>query len=122
VLIGNRDGNILKEWYRTASAEDKAKVNIQIAFIPGHKTKKVEVEYWYTSSEDRAMRFLQELGDLLKPIMYHVDFYVRTVNWACPNCDADYKHKNCYSNGAYCAMQKHGSTVEGKEILAEDLR
>ena len=68
------------------------------------------------------MRFLKELGELIKPIMDQVDFEVKTVNWACPTCDTDFKRKHCISNGAYCAMQKQGSAVDGKVILNEDLR
>ena len=51
-----------------------------------------------------------------------MDFQPRIVTWACPTCDADFKRKECVSNGKYCAMNHKGTYIQGRDILVEDLR
>jgi hypothetical protein len=45
------------------------------------------------------------------------------VTWACPQCDQEFKKKECFSDGKYCAM-KHGDSkyIKGTDILLEDMR
>ncbi len=44
------------------------------------------------------------------------------MTWACTSCDAEFKRKECLSNGRYCAMNHKGTYIQGKDILLEDLR
>ena len=44
------------------------------------------------------------------------------MTWSCPYCDSDFKRKECFSDGKYCAMNHRGTNVIGKDILEEDLR
>jgi hypothetical protein len=49
-------------------------------------------------------------------------FTPKIVTWACTSCDAEFKRKECLSNGRYCAMNHKGTYIMGKDILIEDLR
>lgn len=83
----------------------------------------VEMQLWYTSSNDRAMDFIKYFGEELEKFSKDdVEFVPRIVTWACPNCDADFKKKECVSNGKYCAMNYQSTYILGKDILIEDLR
>lgn len=55
--------------------------------------------------------------------MKSINFYPRSVTWACPHCEAGWKKNNCVSDGKYCAMQHDNNLhIEGKEIILENLR
>jgi hypothetical protein len=82
------------------------------------------MELWYTSSNDRALDFIKNfVDDYKKFAMSQIDFAPHIVTWACPQCDQDFKKKECFSDGKYCAM-KHGDSqyIRGSDILMEDLR
>jgi len=81
----------------------------------------VDLEVWYTSSDDRAMFFLKRLGSLLNRLNGKVNFKPRSVSYPCPQCDTDFKKKNCFGQGKYCAYEKSASIVPGKDVLAEDI-
>jgi hypothetical protein len=68
------------------------------------------------------MRFIKELSEFMKPIMYRVNFNTKTVNWACTKCESDYKKKNCVSDGKFCAINKDSINIKGRDIIDEDLR
>jgi len=55
--------------------------------------------------------------------MTDINFYPRSVTWACPHCEVAWKKANCVSDGKYCAMQHEDNLhLEGKEIILENLR
>jgi len=64
----------------------------------------VDVEVWYTSSDDKSLDFLRNFREFVLPIMSEIHFYPRSVTWACPHCEVEWKRKNCVSDGKYCAM------------------
>jgi predicted RNA-binding Zn-ribbon protein involved in translation (DUF1610 family) len=75
----------------------------------------VRWELWYTSANDKAMDFIKNFKDseveLLTSSNDKVKFEPKIVTWACPTCDADFKRKECVSNGKYCAMNHKGSFI-----------
>jgi hypothetical protein len=65
----------------------------------------VEWQLFYTSMNDKALDFVKNFEDYFAKFQKtEVDFTPRIVTWACPNCDADFKRKECVSDGKYCAM------------------
>jgi hypothetical protein len=66
---------------------------------------KVDVQFWYTSSDDKSLDLLMGMKDLFEDIFLNIDFIARPVSWACPHCDSEFKEKNCIADGKYCAMQ-----------------
>ena len=87
-----------------------------------HPVERPEFKFWYTSSDERSLMFIQNLKHYIASIISDIDFKPQTVNWQCPHCDSEFKAKNCISDGKYCANVKDGSLQYGKEVLMEDLR
>lgn len=88
-----------------------------------HPDNTVEWSLWYTSSNDRALDFVKYFSeDINKFATDEVEFTPKFVTWACPGCEADFKKKECVSDGKYCAMNHQGEYVLGRDIIMEDLR
>jgi len=86
----------------------------------------VDVRIWYTSSDDRSMDFISDMGEHLKPIMDRLNFNPNVVHFSCATCDSAFKRQNCLSDGKYCALyghdKGHPDTFNGKQVVEEDLR
>lgn len=97
---------------------------MQADFLIEYRTSnEVSLELWYTSSDDTSLDFIRNIAKFIEPLIQHVDLQPRFVTHACPACDAEYKRKNCLSDGKYCAMRHQASLhIDGREILLEDLR
>ena len=69
------------------------------------------------------MDFIKDMEEYITPISHVVTIEPKFVTWACPNCESDFKRKNCLGDGKYCASH-HSSklALEGVEVLMEDIR
>lgn len=47
----------------------------------------VNVELWYTASDDKSLDFIRNFRDFVQPILGNIKFYPRPVTWSCPNCE-----------------------------------
>jgi hypothetical protein len=90
----------------TANLEDLNNIQLNVHFANPKPQEKVDLEVWYSSYDDKSMYFMKRLGLLLKRVNHLVNFKPRTASWSCPQCDSDFKKKNCYGNGLYCAFEK----------------
>ena len=72
----------------------------------------VNIELFYTSSDDRSLDFIRNMAEYLEPIIQQITFEPKFVSWACPRCDSDFKRKNCISDGKYCAFSNAASGTE----------
>ena len=97
---------------------------MQADFLIEYKgNDEVSLELWYTTSDDTSLDFIRNIAKYIEPLIEHVNLEPRFVSYACPKCDAEYKHKNCISDGKYCAMRHlRNLDLDGREILLEDLR
>lgn len=92
----------------------------------------VDVKIWYTSNDDRSLQFVKDIGRFVqqadKSTDRGIDFEPKFVHWSCPQCDSDFKRKNCLSDGKYCAMNHDSNsldseeTLDGSKIVMENLR
>jgi len=65
----------------------------------------VEWQFFYTSDNDKSLDFIRNFYEYYTKFeKSDVEFTPHTVTWACPNCDSDFKKKECVSDGKYCAM------------------
>ena len=87
-----------------------------------HPQSKVSYELWYTSTNDKSLDFIKNFEEENEALGSNVIFRPRLVTWSCTSCDAEFKRKECLSNGRYCAMNHKGTYIQGKDILMEDLR
>ena len=82
----------------------------------------VEYDLWYTSSDDRALDFLVDMGAYDLKLIQHTKFTPRFVYWECEFCEQDLISKNCFAGGKYCAIDTTNSMIKGTDIMLEDLR
>lgn len=121
MLIGENDGNKLVEWFKTASREEKSRIVLMSEFImPEHVV--VDVDFWFTSSSDRGLDFLEDFKKIENQLGDKLNFRPRYVFWECTNCDAKYLENDCFGGGKYCAIEATNPNIKGREIVMEDLR
>ncbi len=127
MLIGKKEGQILKDFLTKQPSDIAAKASLSAEFLFKNQDNKVKWELWYTSTNDKALDFIRNFRETNSKLLASVkkgdaEFTPRIVTWSCTSCDADFKKKECLSNGRYCAMNHKGTYVQGKDILIEDLR
>jgi hypothetical protein len=105
MLISYEDGKALLAHWNRADESERNSAMLFASFDIKRPDNRVEYDIWYTSSNDRALDFIQEFsttdakfGDL---VLMEPHFVV----WKCPYCDEDYTKKECYGGGKYCAME-----------------
>ena len=54
--------------------------------MPEHDV--VDLDFWFTSSSDRAIDFLEDFTKIEKNLGSLLNFRPRYVFWECTNCDA----------------------------------
>jgi len=83
------------------------------------------MELWYSSSNTLALDFIKEFEKYMVDLQDSIDFIPRFVTWACTGCSSNFKERECYCDGKYCAPNHgfmKGMNVKGTDILTEDLR
>jgi hypothetical protein len=62
---------------------------------------RVEYDIWYSSVDDRALDFIVDFQEFDEQLDQGVLMTPHFVTWNCPQCDEDFKAKECYSDGQY---------------------
>ena len=122
MLISKKDGQILKNFLTTQPPSVADLASLSAEFIFENIENEVNWQFWYTSANDKALDFIRNFKESQEKVASDVTFEPKLVTWACPMCDSDFKRKECFSDGKYCAMNHRGTNVVGKDILQEDLR
>lgn len=121
MLIGTNDGDKLINWYKQASEDDRESMVIMCEFVmPEHDV--VDLDFWFTSSSDRAIDFLEDFTKIEKHLGSLLNFKPRYVFWECTNCDQTYLDKDCFGGGRYCAVESSNQNIKGRDIVLEDVR
>ena len=121
MLIGENDGKKLIEWYKKASDDERKSLVLMCEFVmPEHQN--VNVDFWFTSSSDRAIDFLEDFRKIEKQLGDKMIFKPRYVFWECTNCDEKYLENDCFGGGKYCAVESSNANIKGQDIVLEDLR
>lgn len=121
MLIGQNDGNKLIQWFEQASDEELDQVVMMSDFVLP-EFEHVSYDFWFTSSSDRALSFLEDFSNMNSKLDELVEFTPHYVFWECTNCDKTYLDNDCYGNGRYCALEPSNANIRGHEIVLEDLR
>ena len=121
MLIGTNDGDKLVNWYKQASDDEREQMVIMCEFVmPEHDI--VDLDFWFTSSSDRAIDFLEDFTSVETHLGSLLNFRPRYVFWECTNCDATYLDKDCFGGGRYCAVESSNANIKGRDIVLEDVR
>lgn len=67
MLIGKKDGNKIIDWMNTATQEEKDQIVIMAEFIMP-ELDVVKYDFWFTSSSDRALNFLEDFATMAKKL------------------------------------------------------
>ena len=86
LLIGKESGQILKDFINNASLHDLQDILIAIQFVHPEKTDNVDIEIWYSPSDDKSLRFVKNMGEFLKPIINDIKFVPNFITWPCRWC------------------------------------
>lgn len=123
MLISRTDGDILMNWLTNASPSDLNQLVIMAEFVmPFEENNKVEYDFWFTSSSNRAIDFIEDFKPFQEGFEGKVDFTPHYVFWECIGCDQRYIESDCYGGGKYCAVEPSNDAIKGREIVLEDLR
>lgn len=123
MLIGSADGKKLMDWMKTATEEEKTSMAIMCEFVmPYNEDDTVSYDFWLTSSNDRALDFLEDFAGMDAVLGKNAIFTPHYVFWECPNCDERYVQQDCFGGGKYCAVEPSNMSIKGQEIIMEDLR
>lgn len=123
ILIKREPSKLFMEYLQEASEHDINNIELRVAFFMQAPRPFVNVKMWYTSSDDRSMDFIADMGEFLRPVLGELQFYPKVVHYECKWCDVEAKKLNCLSNGSYCAVvPKPTDTFHGRDIVMEDLR
>jgi hypothetical protein len=122
MLIGKKEGQILKDFLTKQPPDVAAKASLSAEFVMKNQDNKVKWELWYTSTNDKALDFIRNFREQSQLMGGLPEFTPHIVTWSCTGCDSDFKKKECLSNGRYCSMNHQGTYIMGKDILLEDLR
>lgn len=89
---------------KRASPEELQQTAILADFYLDKPDDRVEYDMFYTSSNDRALDFLDDFTQTDLKLNDKVLFTPRLVLWRCKHCDEEFAEKNCVCGGRYCAM------------------
>ena len=124
VLISLEDGSAIldqiKQWKRDNVITC---VQLQASFDLKHPDDKVEYEYYYSSSDDKSLDFIQSFGDYHFKIIQNLKFTPRYVSWTWKSCSKQVKDKHWFTDGQYCVVHTTESAqFFGRQFLYENLR
>lgn len=121
MLISKKDGDVLIEWMKNASDEEKSQLSMLADFTLQKKDNNhVTYDIWYTSTNDVALDFIQDFETIDRAFGSRVTMTPRVVFWECSDCDKETLEKHCFAKGSYCADST--TKLTGQEIIMEDLR
>lgn len=118
MLITKRDGEVIKEFL----LEKKEKIALMATFQFDRPDNRVEYDFWYTSSDDRALDFIRDFKENHVAFGQDVLMTPHFAFWTCEMCDTSILKRDCFAEGQYCAINDKNLNTTGQAILYEDLR
>jgi len=89
MLISKSDGDKLLDFLKTATATELEQVNVVVSFDMSRPDNRVEYDFWYSSSNEAALDFLQDFMKVDKRFGSSVLMTPRFVFWECIDCDEE---------------------------------
>eukprot|EP00352_Strombidinopsis_acuminata_P002198 CAMPEP_0176381912 /NCGR_PEP_ID=MMETSP0126-20121128/32254_1 /TAXON_ID=141414 ORGANISM="Strombidinopsis acuminatum, Strain SPMC142" /NCGR_SAMPLE_ID=MMETSP0126 /ASSEMBLY_ACC=CAM_ASM_000229 /LENGTH=243 /DNA_ID=CAMNT_0017746007 /DNA_START=89 /DNA_END=820 /DNA_ORIENTATION=+ len=113
MLISQADGDILYEFMDSSTEEELKKIAIMAEFKMTHSgdSNMVEFDFWYSSSNDKALDFLEDFAEMDKKLGERVKLTPHFVFWECRGCDPSYLKSDCYGGGKYCAVEPSNHAI-----------
>jgi len=122
VLISQEDGAILKQ---NLQQNPDIPISMSIVFPMKKKVSQVKIDYWFTSSDLDAYRFIANMADYLWEFGGSIDFRPHFVTWFCSSCESTNftaAAPDCLSSGRYCAPDPDNlGPLNGAWVVRQDL-
>ena len=118
MLISKKDGSVISDYL----LKKKEHIALLASFDLERPDDRVEYDFWYTSSDDRALDFLRDYKANHEILGEKVLMQPHFAFWTCENCDKAVMKRDCFGNGLYCAINEKNLNTTGQDILYEDLR
>lgn len=88
LMMTKEDGNKIIEWLGRASPSELAQIELHADFMIDYfGNNEVNVELFYTSSDDYSMDFIRNMARYIEPMIEQVKFEPRSVSYSCRQCD-----------------------------------
>jgi hypothetical protein len=94
---------------------------IIITFNMENPDNRVEYDIWFSSTDDRALDFIDNFREYDKLLGDNVLMTPHFVTFDCTDCDQSFKQKECYGNGLFCAINHKNVKLNGQQIIQEDI-
>ena len=121
-LISQTNGRIMQNYILSGS---KDKVTVEINFKEKEPKKKIELKFFFSSSELRAYEMIKNITSYIDKYDDQVVFIPIYVTHQIPTYDPNNAKRefNCVTKGKYCYFPKETTiTQDGQSILFESLR
>lgn len=90
MIISKQDGRKLLDFVRRASNQEIESTAIMAQFVMEKPDNRVEYDFWFTSSNDRALDFITDFSEYDTKFYDKVLFTPHYVFWKCPFCEEKY--------------------------------
>jgi len=88
MLISRTDGDILLDWISAATMPDLEALVVMAEFVmPFKENNEVSYDFWFTSSSNRAIDFIEDFTPFQEGFEGLVNFTPHYVFWECVGCD-----------------------------------
>ena len=121
-LISLSNGRIMQNYIETYP---KNKVMVEINFKPAIPKKKIQLKFFFSSSELKAYEFINNMTSYIDKYDDQVEFIPIYVTHQIPSYDPNNAQRvlNCVTKGKYCYFPKETTiTQDGQRILLESIR
>ena len=126
VLISNKDGKILTDYYikHADSHEAIKEIKLEIKFQNEYLDNTVKYDVWYSPDQENAYLFFKEFRELQKVLgdsaILSIHFFTYPHFSYMPN--KRQKIENCFGNGLYCVRPGKSGVTDGTNVIRESLR
>jgi len=118
MLISKSDGIKLIKFLENAQEEELSQMAIQTYFDISKPDNRVEYDIWFSSSNDKALDFIQKFGKVDAKMGEQVLMTPHYIFQSCSEpCDETYKKENCLADGKYCGFYYSDTTLKGVDIV-----
>jgi hypothetical protein len=123
MLIGMKDGQTIKDFLEDDEGKhNNPSVALMASFDISHPDDRVEWDFWYTSSNKKALEFLKSYHEYNQKLGDKTLFTPHYFFWSCEQCDRQTKREDCFGDGKYCSLDQENHGISGQDIMYENLR
>ena len=126
VLISNKDGKILANYYinHAHSHEEIKDIRIEVQFQNENLNNIVRYDIWYSPDQENAYLFLKEFKDLQKALDTYAFLGIHFFTYPHFSYDPEKKEKikDCFGSGLYCVRPGKSGVTDGTSVIKESIR